>query len=179
MWFQPKNIHFGSVVHKLCPKTPKFCWFGAKMGLTDNFTRNDILSYVSTFYGFRTSKQCDLHLQTPFFGVWFWFYCPIAFGPGTGPAHANVSVLTFTWNISCSRIFPNKLSKQSERLHPRECRKIVIWMSHSIFFFFVFHHFFLSLFSKLKIFGLFVFWELPSGLIFFCHFLQIWDVFNL
>ena len=30
MWFQRKNIHFGSVVHKLCPKTPKFCWFGAK-----------------------------------------------------------------------------------------------------------------------------------------------------
>jgi len=135
---------------QVMPKTPKFCWFGAKMGLTDNFTRNDILSYVSTFYGFRTSKQCDLHLQTPFFGVWFWFYCPIAFGPGTGPAHANVSVLTFTWNISCSRIFPNKLSKQSERLHPRECRKIVIWMSHSIFFFFCVSPLFFFTFFKIK-----------------------------
>ena len=28
--FNQKNIHFGSVVNKLCPKTPKFCWFGAK-----------------------------------------------------------------------------------------------------------------------------------------------------
>ena len=48
MWFQPKN--------KLCPKPPKICWFGAKMGLAHSFTRNDILSYVSTFYGFWTSK---------------------------------------------------------------------------------------------------------------------------
>jgi len=77
-------------------------------------------------------------------------YCPIAFGPGTGPAHANVSVLTFTWNISCSRIFPNKLSKQSERLHPRECRKIVIWMSHSNFFFFCVSPLFFFTFFKIK-----------------------------
>ena len=71
--FNQKNIHFGFLVHKLCPKTPKFCWFWAKMGLAHNFTRNDILSYVSIFYGLRTSKQCDLHLQTSFLGVWFRF----------------------------------------------------------------------------------------------------------
>ena len=52
-----------------------------KMGLTHNFTRNDILYYVSTFYGFRTSKQCDLHLQTPFFGVWFWFIAQLPSDP--------------------------------------------------------------------------------------------------
>ena len=84
------------------------------------------------------------------FGCMVQVYWPIAFGPGTGPAHANVSVLTFTWNISCSRIFPNKLSKQSERLHPRECRKIVIWMSHSNFFFFCVSPLFFVTFFKIK-----------------------------
>ena len=148
MWFQRKNIHFGFVVHKLCPKTPKCCWFGGKMGWTHNFTRNDILSYVSTFYGLRTSKQCDLHLQTSFLAVWFMLYCPIAFGPGTGPAHANVSVLTFTWNISCSRIFQTNWANSLERLHPRECKKIVIWMSHWNFFFFCVYQLFFSHFFQ-------------------------------
>jgi len=30
MWFQQKNIHFGSVVHKLCPKHPNFAGLGQK-----------------------------------------------------------------------------------------------------------------------------------------------------
>ena len=90
--FNQKNIHFGSVVHKLCPKTPKFCWFGAKMGLAHNFTRNDILSYVRTFYGLTTSKQCDLHLQTSFLGACLMFIGQFGYGPGSGPGHANVCV---------------------------------------------------------------------------------------
>jgi len=130
MWFQPKNIHFGSVVHKLCPKTPKFCWFGAKMGLAHNFTRNDILSYVSTFYGLTTSKQCDLHLQTSFLGACLMFIGQFGYGPGSGPGHANVCVTALSWNISRSRIFPKKLFVQTDREKYRECRKIVIWISH-------------------------------------------------
>ena len=102
-------MHFGFLLHKLCPKTPKFWCFGAKMGLAHDFKRNDILSCVGTFYGLRTSKQCDLHLQTSFLGAGIRFYWPIAFGPGSGPAHANVCIPTLTSNISCSRIFPTKV----------------------------------------------------------------------
>ena len=156
MWFQPKNIHFGSVVHKLCPKTPKFCWFGAKMGLAHIFTRNDILSYVSTFYGLTTSKQCDLHLQTSFLGACLMFIGQFGYGPGSGPAHANVCVPALSWNISRSRIFPKKLFIQTDREKYREYRKNVIWISHCFWLPCWFSpNFFFSLFQTWKFFGIF------------------------
>ena len=158
MRFQPKHIHFGFLVHKLCPKTPKFCWFGAKMGLAHNFTRKDILSYVSTFYGLTTSKQCDLHLQTSFLGACLMFIGQFGYGPGSGPAHANVCVPALSWNISRSRIFPNKLLIQTDREKYRECRKIVIWISHCFWLPCWFSpNFFFHLF-KLEIFGNFQKW---------------------
>ena len=56
---------------QVMPQNTQISLVWSKMGFTHNFTRNDILSYVSTFYGLRTSKQYDLHLQTSLLGAWF------------------------------------------------------------------------------------------------------------
>ena len=116
MWFQPKNIHFGCVVHKLCPKTPKFCWFGAKMGLAHNFLW---INNIKTMW-FAPSDILFGCLPHVYWAIW----------DGSGPAHANVFVPALRRNISRSRIFPNKLLIQTDREKYRESRKIVIWISH-------------------------------------------------
>ena len=160
------------------------------MGLAHNFTRNNILSYVRTFYGLTTSKQCDLHLQTSFLGACLMFIEQFGYGPGSGPTHASVCVPALSWNISRSRIFPNKLLIQTDREKYRECRKIVIWISHCFWLPCWFSPNFFFTFFKLEIF-----WEFSKmtfqgiklnyffGIyVFFCMYLtyknQSWDHFS-
>ena len=141
---------------QVMPKTPKFCWFVAKMGLAHIFTRNDILSYVSTFYGLTTSKQCDLYLQTSFLGASLMFIGQFGYGPRSGPANANVCVPALSWNITRSRMFQNKLFIQTDREKYRESRKIVIWISHCFWLPCWFSpNFFFSLFQTWFFFGIF------------------------
>ena len=128
------------------------------MGLAHIFTRNDILSYVSTFYGLTTSKQCDLYLQTSFLGACLMFIGQFGYGPGSGPTHASVCVPALSWNISRSRIFPNKLLIQTDREKYRECRKIVIWISHCFWLPCWFSPNFFFHFSNLNIFWNFQKW---------------------
>ena len=158
MWFQPKNIHFGSVVHKLCPKTPKFCWFGAKMGLSHNFTRNDILSYVRTFYGLTTSKQCDLHLQTSFLGACLMFIGQFGYGPGSGPAHANVCP---SFEVEIFHVLEFSQTNCLYRLTEKSIENLAkLWFEFHIAFGYLagFHQTFFFTFSNLKCFGNFQKW---------------------
>ena len=138
---------------QVMPKTPKFCWFGAKMGLAHNFTRNDILSYVSIFYGWRTSKQCDLHLQTSFLGVWFRFIDQLLSDPErVQPTQMWVSLLWLEISL-VQEISPTKLTVQTERVHPRESRKNIIWWVIWCLGVQMFFPNFFPVFSKVKFFA--------------------------
>ena len=77
---------------QVMPQNTQILLVWGKNGLAHNFTRNDILSYVSTFYGLTTSEQCDVYLQTSFLGACLMFIGQFGYGPGSGPAHANVCV---------------------------------------------------------------------------------------
>ena len=99
--------------------------------------------FVSTFYGFRTSKNVIFLFRHP-----FW-------------------VPALTWNISCFRTLPKKLFVQTDKGKHRECRKIIIWLSLILVLFSFLTKLFFVHVSILKVFGLFVFWDLSSGFNFF------------
>ena len=77
------------------------------------------------------------------------------------------SVLTLTWKISCSRIFPKKLIVQTEREKFNASSNIMTGIMHWNKSFFGFWPNFFFTFFKLEMFWIFVFLDLPSGFLWF------------
>ena len=61
--------------------------------------------------------------------------------------------LNYTWKNSCSTIFPTKLIVQTERVHPREHRKNIIWWVIWCLGVQMFFPNFFPVFSKVKFFA--------------------------
>ena len=85
------------------------------MNRLDHNSKNiDNLRLWSFFTPSNSLFVCVVHVLWP-----FWISSKIV---------VILSVPTFTWKISFSKIIPTKLIVQTERVHPRESRKKIIWM---------------------------------------------------
>ena len=147
-----KKHAFWVPTSQVMPQNTQILVFWGKNGIGPWLQKKRHFELCEYFLWIKNIKTMWFAPSDILFGCMVQVYWPIAFGPGTGPAHANVSVLTLTSSFSCSRIFPTKLIVQTERVHPRESRKNIIWWVIWCLGVQMFFPNFFPVFSKVKFF---------------------------
>ena len=129
MWFQPKNIHFGYVVHKLCPKTPKFCWFGAKWDLPITSQETTFWVMWVLFMDLEHQNNVICTFRHPFL-VYGSGLLPNCLRTRNGSSPRKCECPNFDFKFLVFKDFSQQTDGvQTERVHPRESRKnIISWV---------------------------------------------------